>query len=103
MTSRIAQFDDLLGVLSDCEIARLTGVSQQVVQRRRTRKRIKAAMGPHSKKGIDWDREPLGRDDPRTIAGRLGVSVPAVYSACYSRGINPTAWRVQAAQGTARA
>jgi len=93
MISRVSEHDGLLGIVPDGEVARLAGISVAVVQRRRARLGIRPAPGPHSKKGIDWDSQPLGHENPRAIAGRLGVTVAAVYAACYGRGINPTAWR----------
>jgi len=87
-----------LGKLPDIELAKNLGVSGVAVGRARRRRNIPAfnskggACRPQGQRaGVDWDKQPLGKEMDIDIATRLGVDRSSVRSARKARGIEATA------------
>lgn len=83
-----------IGTMPDERMARVLGVSQQLVQIARERLGIPAASkDTHVKRGpaplLNWDRVPFGRRSDADLARELGVSQPAVSKRRRQLGIAP--------------
>lgn len=80
-----------LGRVSDHEIARRLGVCASVVQRARTKRKIKPLTGGlvSAPIGIDWGEQPLGEVSDHELARTLRVSHGSVWGARTRRGISP--------------
>lgn len=79
----------MLGTMPDSEVAKIVGLQQPAVSRKRRNMGIGSYL-QRKTAHVDWDSLPLGQDTDLAIAERLGVSEPVVKRARNARGIAPS-------------
>lgn len=84
--SKLDEYKELLGTISDNEIARRSGVSQAWVSTFRRKLGIKP-FRERKTVDVNWDELPLGKVSDSTIAEQLNCSVHNVYYARKARKI----------------